>query len=186
MRFINCLAFLLLITFSSKAQNSDTDLLKVIVGHYYKNEKPVYKNRSQLTYFYCEKPNNNEEIFETVRSLKLSAKEIQSIRKQVETDIATETWQQELEKIFAEDKTQLSIKINSCLSLDQYNKTRNPRLNNQKLMIVSKPVFYQNQTHALVKVVFYRNIEHNNGSMVHLQKIGNKWVIKEFLSEWAT
>ena len=186
MRFLYCSVIMLLITFSAGAQNSDADILKVIVDHYYKNEKPVYKNRSQLTYFYCEKPNNNEEIFETVRKIKLSPKETQIIRKQVSTDIQPETWQQELERIFENDKSQLSIKINSCLTLDQYNETRNPRLNNQKLMIVSKPVFYQNQTHALVKVVFYRNIEHNNGSVVHLQKIANKWVVKEFLSEWAT
>ena len=186
MRFLNTLAFFVLVTFSSSAQNSDTDILKTIVEHYYKNEKPVYKNRSQLTYFYCDKPNNNEEIFETVRQLKLVPKETKIIRKQVETDVKPETWQQELDKIFETDKTQLSIKINACLSVEKYNETRNSRLNNQKLMIVSKPVFYQNQTHALVKVVFYRNIEHNNGSVVHLQKVANKWVIKEFLNEWAT
>ena len=186
MRFLYCLALMLLITFSARAQDSDADILKVIVEHFYKNEKPVYKNRSQLTYFYCEKPNNNEEIFETVRKIKLSPKETQSIRKQVNAATQTGSWQQELETIFVDDKSQLSTKINSCLTLEQYNETRNPKLNNQKLMIVSKPIFYQNQTHALVKVVFYRNIEHNNGSVVHLEKIANKWVVKEFLSEWAT
>lgn len=186
MKVLPLLAFLLVINTSANAQKYDSEILEIVLRHYYKNEKPVYKNRSQLTYFYCDKPNNNEELFETVRTLKLNAKETEIIRKQVETNIKPATWQADLDHIFTTDESQLSIKINKCLSLEEYNETRNPRVNNQRLMIVSKPIFYQNQTHALIKVVFYRSIEHNNGSVVHLQKVANKWVIKEFLSEWAT
>ncbi len=186
MKFLLILAFILTLPYTSNAQKYDSEILETVLQHHYKNEKPVYKNRSQLTYFYCDKPNNNEELFETVRKLKLTAKESQSIRKQVETNTTSATWQQDLDNIFSKNMSQLSIKVNKCLSLEEYNETRNPRVNNQRLMIVSKPVFYQNQTHALVKVVFYRSIEHNSGSVVHLHKVANKWVIKEFLSEWAT
>jgi len=38
----------------------------------------------------------------------------------------------------------------------------------------------------LVKVVFYRNIEHNSGSILLLEKATSGWEIKEYLSPWAT
>lgn len=186
MRFIIILVTFFLFDSTLYAQKYDPEILEIILQHYYKNEKPVYKNRSQLTYFYCEKPNNNEELFETVRLLKLNPKETLAIRRQVETNTQVATWEQALETVYANNNAQISIKVNKCLTLDEYNATRNPRVNNQRLMILSKPIFYKNQTHALVKVVFYRNIEHNSGSVVHLQKEAGKWVIKEFLNEWAT
>lgn len=186
MKFLISSVFFL-VTFSLTAQDTDVAILKSVLKHYYKNEKPVYKGRSQLLYLYCDKPNNNEELFETVNKMKLPAKEVAKIRQQVKTDLKPEDWQSALDKIYESDKTQLSIKINECQSVDGYHEKRKVlNLNNQRLMIVSKPVFYANNTLALVKVVFYRSIEHNNGSVVVMQKVGNEWQIKDFLSKWAT
>ncbi len=187
MRILVYAAFFFLSAASLTAQDTDTAILEPIVKHYYKNEKPVYKNRSQLLYIYCDKPNNNEELFETVNSLKLPAAEVKNIRRQVRTDTKPENWRQALDKIFEADQSKLSIKINECQSVEGYNEKRAVlNLNNQRLMIVSKPVFYANNTHALVKVVFYRSIEHNSGSVLQMQKVGDKWQIKDFLSKWAT
>ena len=187
MRIVRIFILSLLSIFSATAQDPDTAILEQVVKHYYKNEKPVYKNRSQLLYMYCEKPNNNEELFETVNALKLPAAEVKKIRHQVTTDIKPENWQQSLDKIFETDKSQLAIKINQCQSVEGYHEKRKVlNLNNQRLMIVSKPVFYANGSRALIKVVFYRSIEHNSGSVVQMQKVGDKWQIKDFLNEWST
>src|SRR5690606_2324484 len=108
-------------------------------------------------------------------------------RHQVTTDVKPENWQQSLDKIFETDKSQLAIKINQCQSVEGYHEKRKVlNLNNQRLMIVSKPVFYANGSRALIKVVFYRSIEHNSGSVVQMQKVGDKWQIKDFLNEWST
>jgi len=171
----------------SAQQNPDTSILKTILVNYYKTEKAIYKGRNQLLFFYCEKSNNNEEIFETVNTLKLPSDAVRQIKKQVATDIAPETWAAELNEIYEVDKSNLKIKINSCLTLDEYQvKQKRFNLNNQRLMIVSKPVFYSNGNLALVKVVFYRSIEHNNGSVLLMEKSGDTWVIKELLNSWST
>lgn len=168
------------------AQQSDTAILRSILAHYYKNEKPVYKGRSQLLYFFCEKPNNNEEIFETINKLTLSAADLKQIRHSVNTDTNPENWRADLDEIYSGDNTNLNIKINACLSVDEYHEKRKVlNLNNQRLMIVSQPIFY-GQNMALAKVVFYRSIEHNNGSVLLLEHIGGQWVIRDFLNPWAT
>lgn len=169
------------------AQDADAAILKPIVAKYYKTEKPVYKGRSQLLYFYCEKPNNNEEIFETVNAMGLPKEEVRAIRNAVNTDTNPETWTAALDEIYASDKTNLKIKINNCLSVPEYHEKRKIlNLNNQRLMIVSKPVFFSNNTKALVKVVFYRSIEHNNGSVLLMEKSNDAWIIKESLNAWST
>jgi hypothetical protein len=185
--FHSVLILLLLSAANVAAQNSDTPLIKTILANFYKTEKPVYKGRNQLLFFYCEKVNNNEEIFETVNQLKLSQAESRSIKSQVSTDIAAESWSAELDAITAADKSSLKMKINACLSLDEYHaKQQKFNLNNQRLMIVSKPVFYANGSRALVKVVFYRSIEHNNGSVLLMEKSADGWIIKEQLNPWST
>ncbi len=178
--------FTLLLSTALFAQQTDTEILKTILSTYYKTEKPIYKGRNQLLYFYCEKPNNNEEIFETINAMKLPAATVKQIRKQVETDVATENWSGELSEVFAADKTNLGIKVNSCISLDDYHIKKKLNINNQRLLIVSKPVFYDNGNSALVKVVFYRSIEHNNGSILLFQRTGNNWELKDSLNPWST
>ncbi len=59
-------------------------------------------------------------------------------------------------------------------------------LNNQRLMIISKPLYYSKSNIALVKVTFYRNIEHNNGSILLLEKTNGNWVITAYLNSWST
>ncbi|RZJ70944.1 hypothetical protein [Flavobacterium sp.] len=168
-------------------QSDAASILEVIAKNYYKNEKVVVKGRQQLLFTYCEKANNNEEIFEAVQGLKLPASEVKSIRNQVNTDIQPSSWLPELETIYKLDQTKLQQKINDCLSVEQYQERRAKlNLNNQRLMIVSKPVFFENGKKALVKVTFYRTIEHNNGAVLLLEKGENGWTIKDFLNSWST
>ncbi len=185
-RFLFTLVFAL---FGSSvfAQSDATSILETIVRNYYKNEKVVVKGRQQLLFTYCEKANNNEEIFEAVQGLKLPAAEVKNIRNQVNNDVQSVSWLPELETIYKSDQTKLQQKINDCLSVEQYQERRAKlNLNNQRLMIVSKPVFFENGKKALVKVTFYRTIEHNNGAVLLLEKSENGWTIKDFLNSWAT
>src|SRR5690606_28445861 len=109
------------------------------------------------------------------------------IRHAVNNDIEAESWQTNLDEIFQADKTNLKIKTNNCLSVEQYHEKRKVlNLNNQRLMIVSKPIFYGTGNLALVKVVFYRSIEHNNGSVLLMEKIDDQWTVRDFLNPWST
>ncbi|NUY80983.1 hypothetical protein HUK80_08765 [Flavobacterium sp. MAH-1] len=170
------------------AQQKDSSrILETIVKNYYKNEKVVVKGRQQLLFFYCEKANNNEEIFEAVQGLKLATSEVKRIRTAVNSDTQPANWQVELEALYQDDQTKIQQKINDCLSVEQYQEKRAKlNLNNQRLMIVSKPVLFENNTKALVKVTFYRTIEHNNGSVLLMQKTDSGWIIKDFLNSWST
>ena len=166
------------------AQN-DSEILNLILTHFYKTEKTVVKGRTQFLFLYCEKPNNNEQIFETFAEMKLPKKTIDQLKTEVITDVKNENWSASLNELQKSSKFNFQNRVNDCLSLEEYQveyKKRN--VNNQRLMIISKPLFYGN--HALVKVVFYRTIEHNNGSVLHLEKVNNKWVIKESLTPWST
>jgi|SRR6218665_92370 len=185
--FIKILFFLLLILpLFSFGQNDDTAVLRTILQRYYKTEKPVYKGRSQLLYLYCNRANNNEEIFEAIKNRKLSETFLTDIRNKVNTDFAEQNWSTELLSIYESDLT-LKQKINYCQSLEQYQEiSKRLSLNNQRLMIISKPLYYLKNNIALVKVVFYRNIEHNSGSILWLEKTANGWEIKEYLNPWAT
>jgi hypothetical protein len=80
----------------------------------------------------------------------------------------------------------LKSKVNACLSLEEFHKVSiRFNDNNQRLMIVSKPMYFA-QKYCLVKVAFYRNIEHNSGSFFLLENINGVWTIKETLNEWST
>lgn len=171
--------------FAQRTESSH--ILETIVKNYYKNEKIVVKGRQQLLFFYCEKANNNEEIFEAVQGLKLAAAEVKRIRTTVNSDMQPANWQAELEAIYKDDQTRIRQKINDCLSVEQYQERRAKlNLNNQRLMIVSKPVLFENNTKALVKVTFYRTIEHNNGTVLLMEKTDSGWIIKDFLNSWST
>jgi len=182
--------FLFLLLFSRQflaAQTDDAQVLETILQRYYKTEKPVYKGRSQLLYLYCNRANNNEEIFEAIKNRKLPNEFLQQMRVQVANDQADKDWSAELNSIYENDKFKLRQKIVECLSLEKYQEvSKRLHLNNQRFMIISKPLYYQKDNIALVKVVFYRNIEHNSGSIVLLEKTANGWEIKEYLSPWAT
>ncbi|HEX9979407.1 MAG TPA: hypothetical protein VGB50_02450 [Flavobacterium sp.] len=184
---LSCIFFCLLPILSFAQHKPDTAVLHTILSHYYKNEKAIYKGRNQLLFFYCEKANNNEELFETINNLKLPPDVSKKLKAQVSSDMASKKWEPELESIFSVEKSALPQKVNTCLTLEQYQeKQKRFNLNNQRLMIVSKPVYYPDGKHALVKVVFYRSIEHNNGSVLLMEKVNDNWVIKEFLNPWST
>ena len=171
--------------FAKKTESAQ--ILETIAKNYYKTEKVIVKGRQQLLFFYCEKPNNNEEIFEAVQGLKLAPATVRQIRQTVNSDTQTANWQAELESIYKDDQTKLEQKINDCLSVEQYQERRAKLdLNNQRMMIVSKPIFFENARKALVKVTFYRTIEHNNGSVLLLEKTDAGWTIKDFLNTWST
>ena len=172
----------------SLAQNSnDALVLKTILNRYYKTEKPVYKGRSQLLYLYCNRANNNEEILEALQNTKLPADFRKEIRSKISSDLSDQNWTTALSHIFETDENKLQQKIGECLSLEQYQEvSKRLNLNNQRLMIVSKPLYHSKSNIALVKVVFYRNIEHNNGAILLLEKVNNNWTIKDYLNPWST
>lgn len=170
------------------AQNSnDALVLKTILNRYYKTEKVVYKGRSQLLYLYCNRANNNEEMLEALQNTKLPGDFRKEIRSKIADDVGDQDWSEALLQIFETDKTKLQQKISECLSLEQYQEvSKRLNLNNQRLMIISKPLYHSKSNIALVKVVFYRNIEHNNGAVLLLEKVNNEWIIKDYLNPWST
>lgn len=162
-------------------------ILKTILENYYKNEKPVYKGRSQLLYLYCNQPKNNEELIEAVKGKKLPKDFLSEIQMKINDNGPEKDWSNELEQIFTSDKNQLKSKVNSCLSLEKYQEiSKRLNLNNQRLMIVNKPIYYSKGTIALIKVVFFRNIEHNSGTVLLMEKVNETWTIKEYLNSWST
>lgn len=184
-------AFLMLLLFgilSAQAQETDaTALLRIIVEKYYKNEKPVVKNRSQLLYFYCTQANNTAELIEATQKTDLPKDFVQEIRVKINSDLAERFWTSELDAIFANDPNKIKSKIKECVSLEKYQEiSTRLNLNNQRLMIVGKPLIYSKGNLALVKVVFYRNIEHNSSTVLLLEKIDGTWAIKQNLNSWST
>lgn len=171
----------------SAQNNDDALILSTILHRYYKNEKPVYKGRSQLLYLYCSRANNNEELVEAIQGTQIPADFKKEIRTKI-TDWSEMDWLSALDEVYASDKTNLKQKISQCLTLEKYHEvSRRLNLNNQRLMIISKPLYYSKSNIALVKVTFYRNIEHNNGSVLLLEKKTNgNWVIKDYLNSWST
>ena len=168
-------------------ENQNQLILKTILENYYKNEKPVYKGRSQLLYLYCNQPKNNEELIEAVKGKKLPKDFLSEIQIKINDNGPEKDWSNELEQIFTSDKNQLKSKVNSCLSLEKYQEiSKRLNLNNQRLMIVNKPIYYSKGTIAVVKVVFFRNIEHNSGTVLLMEKVNETWTIKEYLNSWST
>lgn len=169
------------------AQSQDEAVFKTIVSRYYKTEKPVVKNRSQLLYLYCERAPNNEELIEAIQlepslpqTLKTAVK--QSIGKPVNGN-----WNAALEALPEADPSKLKQKIAGCYGLEQYQTlSKRLNLNNQRLMILNQPIYDIEQKYALVKVAFYRNIEHNSASVLFLERTEHGWIIKKYLNPWST
>jgi hypothetical protein len=189
MKHYYCILFLLSLLVSPIALAQETDnaaLLKVIFTKYYKNEKVIAKNRLQLLSFYCKKAPNNEEVLEVISKSDLLKKNADEIKKQINI-MLDEDWSAAYNILFDNQNQYLKSKVNACLSFDEY-KTVSDRenQNNQRLLIVSKPIYFANNNFALVKIAFYRNIEHNSGSFLLFEKVNGVWIIKESLNEWAT
>lgn len=166
-------------------ENQEAALLKVILTKYYKNEKVIVKNRLQFLSLYCNKAPNNEEVNEVIQGNTLLKKNAKAIRSQIDISL-NEDWSKELNILFATEHQYLKSKVNACLSQEEFQKvSKRYNDNNQRLMIVSKPIFFDTK-YCLVKVAFYRNIEHNNGSYLLFENVNGVWTIKETLNEWAT
>ena len=179
------IAFVFCFQLGIAQENQDAAILKILLSKYYQNEKVIVKNRMQYLNFYCQKAPNNEETFEVIKKNDLLKKNSLEIKKQVNT-VVTEDWVKEMGVIFNNQNQYLKSKVNNCLSLEEYQKISiKANENNQRLMIVSKPMYF-GVKYCLVKVAFYRNIEHNNGCFLLLENINSTWVIKELLNEWAT
>lgn len=171
-------------SFSQEADN--VAILKIIFTKYYKNEKVIAKNRLQLLSFYCNKAPNNEEVLEVISKNDLLKKNAGEIKKQIIIGI-NEDWSKEYNMLFDNQNQYLKSKVNACLSLEEFQKiSEQYGENNQRLLIVNKPIYFAQNQYALVKVAFYRNIEHNSGRFLLLEKVNGEWIIKDYLNEWAT
>jgi len=177
--------FLLFNSLAFAQENHEAALLKVILVKYYQNEKVIVKNRLQFLSLYCNKAPNNEEVNEVIQGNALLKKNAKAIQSQINITL-NEDWSKELNILFATENQYLKSKVNSCLSHEEFQKvSKRYNDNNQRLMIVSKPIFFDSK-YSLVKVAFYRNIEHNSGSYLLFEKVNGVWIIKDILNKWAT
>ena len=180
---------LIFIIFIAKSYGQETDnaaILKIIFKKYYQNEKVISKGRLQLLNFYCKKAPNNEEVLEVISKNDFLKKNASEIKKQI-TISTEEDWSREFGILFSTENQYLKSKVNDCFSLEEYQKISDRfNLNNQRLMIVNKPIYFLNNNFALVKIAFYRNIEHNSGCFFLMQKINAVWTITDTLNEWST
>ncbi|MEC4049841.1 hypothetical protein OX284_010410 [Flavobacterium sp. SUN046] len=166
-------------------ENHDAAILKILLSKYYQNEKVIVKNRLQYLSFYCKKAPNNEETYEVINKSTFLKQNSVEIKKQVNNQL-DEDWSNEFNTIFTNQNQYLKSKVNACLSIDDFHKvSKRFNDNNQRLMIVSKPMYFATK-YCLVKVAFYRNIEHNYGCYFLIENINNVWTIKEVLNEWET
>jgi len=166
-------------------ENQDAALLKILLSKFYQNEKVIVKNRLQFLSLYCNKAPNNEETLEVINKSPLLKQNANEIKKQINNQL-NEDWSKEYNAIFNNQNQYLKSKVNACLSLDEFHKvSKRFNDNNQRLMIVSKPMYFA-QKYCLVKVAFYRNIEHNSGSYFLFENVNGEWTIKETLNEWTT
>ncbi|MBP6557471.1 MAG: hypothetical protein KA213_03840 [Flavobacterium sp.] len=184
LHFLLGFLFITPLSFSQEADN--TAILKVIFNKYYKNEKVIAKGRLQLLNFYCGKAPNNEEVLEVISGNDLLKKNAAEIKKQIIIGI-NEDWSKEYNLLFDNQNQYLKSKVNTCLSLEEFQEvSKQYGENNQRLLIVNKPIYFAKNQFALVKVAFYRSIEHNSGRFLLLEKVNDTWIIKEYLNEWAT
>ena len=187
LHFTKFLCFFLLLSKVAFAQENDNAaILKTIFSKYYANEKVIAKDRLQLLRFYCKKAPNNEEVLEVISKSDLLKKNAVEIKKQIDNKI-DEDWSAAYNLVFNNQNQYLKKKVNDCLSFEVYQKESDKYgENNQRLMIVSKPIYFSNNNFALVKVAFYRSIEHNSGSYLLYEKINDIWTIKDYLNVWST
>jgi hypothetical protein len=177
--------FIFCFQFGFTQENKDATILKVLLTKYYQNEKVIVKNRLQFLSFYCAKAPNNEETLEVINKSALLKQYSTEIKNQINNRLE-EDWSKEFTAIFSNQNQYLKSKVNTCLSLEEFQKVSNRfNDNNQRLMIVSKPMYFA-QKYCLIKVAFYRNIEHNSGSFFLFENTNGVWNIKEILNEWAT
>ena len=169
------------------AQETDNAaILKIIFTKYYKNEKVIAKSRLQLLSFYCKKAPNNEEVLEVISKSEFLKKNAVEIKKQIDITV-DENWSAAYTILFDNQNQYLKSKVNACLSFEEFKVVSDREgENNQRLMIISKPIYFGKGNNALVKVAFYRSIEHNSGSYLLLEKVNGIWTIKEYLNEWST
>jgi len=166
-------------------EKNDAALLKILLTKYYANEKIIVKDRLQLLRFYCNKSPNNEEVLEVIGKSQLLKEHAKEIKSQIIIDL-NEDWSNEFEQLFAKEHQYLKSKVNKCLSLEEFQAVSNRfNDNNQRLMIVNKPIHF-GKKYCLVRVAFYRNIEHNSGRYFLFENVNNTWVVKEVLNEWET
>lgn len=186
-QFLNIFLILFLISSAVFSQEKDNaDILKIIFTKYYKEEKVIAKGRLQLLSFYCKKAPNNEEVLEVISKSDLLEKNSEEIKKQIDITV-DEDWSATYNFLFDNQNQYLKSKVNNCLSLEEFQDAYAKHgENNQRLMIISKPIYFGNGNNALVKVAFYRSIEHNSGSYLLLEKVNGIWTIKEYLNQWAT
>jgi hypothetical protein len=160
-------------------------ILKVIFTKYYKTEKVIVKGRLQLLSFYCDKAPNHEEVIEVISGNELLKKNVAEIKKQIV--FVNENWSEAYNILFDNQNQYLKSKVNACVTLEEFQEiSKQYGENNQRLLIVNKPIYFLKNQFALVKVAFYRNIEHNSGRFLLLEKVNEQWIIKEYLNEWAT
>jgi len=184
LKIVLTLLFIAPLAFAQETDNAA--ILKIIFAKYYKNEKVIAKGRLQLLSFYCQKAPNNEEVLEVISKSDLLKKNADEVKKQIDITV-NENWSAAYDFLFDNQNQYLKSKVNACMSFEEY-KVASDRINqnNQRLMIVNKPIYFAKNTYALVKVAFYRNIEHNNGSFLLLEKVNGEWTIIQYLNEWAT
>ncbi|WP_112113675.1 hypothetical protein [Flavobacterium aciduliphilum] len=165
--------------------HQDALILKILLSKHYENEKVIVKNRLQFLSFYCSKAPNNEETYEVINKNPAVKPFAEELKKQINTQLV-EDWSNEFHEIFDNQNQYLKSKVNNCLSLDEFHKvSKRYNDNNQRLMIVSKPMYF-GKKYCLVKVVFYRNIEHNYGCFYLLEEKNHQWTIIDALNEWST
>lgn len=169
--------------FSQEIENAA--LLKIVLTKAYANEKVIVKNRLQLLSFYCNKAPNNEETLDVIKKSDFLKKHADVLTKQI--DITTnENWANEFNILFTNQHQYLKSKVNDCVSYEDYQKISLEHAeNNQRLMIISKPMYFATK-YCLVKVAFYRTIEHNSGCYYLFEKKDDVWTIIETLNEWST
>lgn len=170
--------------FSQESDNAS--ILKTIFTKYYANEKVIVKGRLQLLSFYCKKAPNNEEVLEVISKHDILKENAAEIKNQIVKNI-DEDWSVAYNLLFDNQNQYLKKKVNKCLTFEEY-QTESAKYgeNNQRLMIVNKPIYFSNNNFALVKVAFYRNIEHNSGSFLLMQKVNDAWTVLEYLNAWST
>lgn len=179
---------LLFFTYSTgqNTVNDNAALLKIILNHYYTNEKPIVKDRLQLLYFYAEKANNTFEMVEGCKNHPLLKKFLTEIKKQIQGQLKPENWQSEYQLVFTNQNQFLQKKVQTPVSLTDFQtKTQSYGENNQRMLIVNRPI-YLPQNYCLIKVGFYRSIEHNSGSFVLFQKVNGIWQWIEEFNRWET
>lgn len=179
------IAFIYCFQIGFSQENQDAAILKILLSKYYQNEKVIVKNRLQFLSFYCTKAPNNEETLEVINKSPLLKQNATEIKKQINNQLQ-EDWSKEYTSIFSNQNQYLKSKVNNCLSIEEFHKvSKRFNDNNQRLMIVSKPMYFA-EKYCLVKVAFYRNIEHNSGSFFLFENLNGIWTIKEVLNEWST